>query len=72
MFMGFFEWTAIGTYQSLTQLAQSGNNIQGVLNTTNLSTGGTVNLTVQQVSNSGPIQAKVITNATVYWYDMLM
>ena len=72
MFMGFFEWTASGTYQSLTQLAQSGNNTQGVLNTANLSTGGTVNLTVQQVPNSGPIQAKVATNATISWYAMLM
>ena len=72
MFMGFFEWTAVGTYQSLTQLAQSGNNNQGVLNTTNLSTGGIVNLTVQQIPNAGPIQAKVTTNATIYWYVTLM
>ena len=71
-FMGFFEWTAAGTYQSLTQLAQSGNNTQGVLNTTNMSTGGVMNLTVQQVSNVGTIQATVATNSNINWYVMLL
>ena len=72
MFMGFFEWTAGGSYQVLTQLAQSGNAPQTALNTTNSSSGGTVNLTVQQVSSTGPIQAKMSTNGTINWYVMLM
>ena len=72
MFMGFFEWTTSGTYQSLTQLAQSGNNTQAVLNTTNASSAGTVTLTVQQVSNAGTIQAKVATNSTINWYVTLI
>ena len=42
MFMGFFEWTSGSTYQSLTQLAQSGNTNQLALNTTNASSAGTV------------------------------
>ena len=72
MFMGFFEWTTSGTYQSLTQMAQSGNYTQLALNTTNASSAGTVNLTVQQVSNTGPIQAKVTTNGTINWYVTLI
>ena len=71
-FMGFFEWTASGSYQQLTQLAASGNGPQAALNTTNQSTGGVMNLTVQQVSNSGPIQAKVNTNGTINWYITFM
>ena len=65
MFMGFFEWTTSGTYQSLTRLAQAGKNTQGVLNTTNASTGGTVTLTAQQVPNAGTIQASVTINSTI-------
>ena len=72
MFMGFFEWTAGGSYQSLTQLAQSGNAPQSVLSTTNASSGGTMSLTVQQVSNTGPIQARVTTAGTINWYVTLI
>ena len=72
MFMGFFEWTTSGTYQSLTQMAQSGNYTQLALNPTNASSAGTVTLTVQQVSNSGPIQAKVAANGTINWYVTLI
>jgi hypothetical protein len=72
MFMGFFEWTTSGSYQSLTQLAQSGNAPQSALNTTNASSAGTVNLTVQQVSNTGPIQAKVLTAGIITWYVTLI
>ncbi len=72
MFLGFFEWTAGGSYQSLTQLAQSGIANQASLNTTNTSTAGTVSLSVQQVSNAGPIQAKVSTTGTIRWYVNLI
>ena len=72
MFMGFFEWTTSGTYQSLTQMAQSGNAPQTTLNTTNASSAGTVTLTVQQISNTGPIQAKVAANGTINWYVTLI
>jgi hypothetical protein len=72
MFLGFFEWTAGGSYQSLTQIAQSGNAPQSVLSTTNASSGGTMSLTVQQVSNTGPIQAKVSTAGIINWYITLI
>ena len=72
MFMGFFEWTSAATYQSLTQLAQSGNTNQASLNTTNASSAGTVSLSVQQVSNTGAIQAKVLTASPITWYVNLI
>jgi hypothetical protein len=72
MFMGLFEWTSAATYQSLTQLAQSGNTNQSNLNTTNASSAGTVSLSVQQVANTGLIQAKVITASPITWYVNLI
>jgi len=72
MFLGFFEWTAGGSYQSLTQLAQSGDAPQLNHNTTNASSGGTMRLSVQQLSNTGPIQAKVTTAGTINWYVTLI
>jgi hypothetical protein len=72
MFLGFFEWTAGGSYQSLTQIAQSGSGVQSSLSTTNASTAGTVTLSVQQLSNTGPIQAKVTTTGTITWYVTLI
>ena len=68
MFMGFFEWTTSGSYQRLTQLAQSGDTSQSSLNTTNASSAGTVSLSVQQVPNTGAIQAKVATASTITCY----
>ena len=70
--MGFFEWTSAATYQSLTQLAQSGNTNQLSLNTTNASSAGTVTLSVQQFPNTGLIQAKVTTSSPITWYVTLI
>jgi hypothetical protein len=49
------------TYPSLTLIAQSGNATQGALNTTNASTGGTVQITLQ-LSGSN-IQARSVPSS---------
>jgi hypothetical protein len=74
MFMGFFEWTAVTTYCSLTKLAESGNAVQGVLNTNATTSAGIVTLTVQQSpSNNGQIYAKLASgSATVTWFISLL
>ena len=72
MFMGYFEWTTSGSYQSLTRIAQSDNSVQANLNTTNASTAGTIYLSVQQASNTGPIQAMLPSIGTINWYVSLI
>jgi hypothetical protein len=63
----FFEWT-LG-YPSLTQIAQSGNATQTVLNTTNATSAGTQYIFMQQtLSNQGFIQVKTNTSTTVTWW----
>jgi hypothetical protein len=47
MTTAYFEYTN-RTNPSLTLIAQSGNDFQGALNTTNASTGGTVQITLQR------------------------
>jgi hypothetical protein len=57
MTTAYFERTNT-TYASLTLIAQSGNDSQGTLNTTNASTGGTVQITLQRSGNN--IQARSV------------
>jgi hypothetical protein len=69
MVMAFFEFTNGNTNPSLTQLAVSGNAFpQAVLNTPNTFS-GTQTVFIQMVQSSPyPIQVKVATACTVYWY----
>jgi hypothetical protein len=60
MTTAYFERTNT-SYASLTLIAQSGNDSQGALNTTNASTGGTVQITLQRSGFN--IQAKYISSA---------
>jgi hypothetical protein len=60
MATAFFE-KADRSNTSLTLIAQSGNAAQGTLNTTNASTGGTVQITLQRSGNN--IQARSVPSA---------
>ena len=61
-----------GANYCLTQIASAGNANQTALNTTNAASGGTCNLTIQQLNNTGAIQAKVPANSTISWQVFIM
>ena len=65
----FFEYLTGFSYGSLTLLSQCGNAAQLALNTSNASTGGTVNITLQQ--SGGFIQVKTSTVCVVQWYVVM-
>ena len=57
------------SYLSLTQIACSGNGAQSLLNSSNVSTGGTQQVFLQlNVSTAQTIQVKVASACTVSWY----
>jgi hypothetical protein len=60
MVSAYFERTD-RSYASLTMMAQSGNAAQGALNSTNASTGGTMQITLQLSGNN--IQAKSVPSS---------